>query len=408
MNPSVLSPTQELNRVCERVEIQPLSGPGRWIAGVRSLLMGGSATEGMFKCPELGEKIQQWARVIPFDSVLVFCSSMFQYAKSPELSGIPMVVDLVDVDSEKWLNYAETAPFLKRQLYKLEARRVRQLELEIAHCATAVTLVSEEEAKVFRTFCNSDNIHAISNGVDLDYFHPAPPEFQNQTPNKAFKLVFVGVLDYRANIEGLRWFCREVWPQVQKQIPGIELDLVGRRPGDAARQLATIARHQSDRRGGRCPPLRLASRRRHRPPHHCPWHPKQSPGSDGDGANPSLRLPQAIEGTGAISGEHLLSPRNTAEWPERIAELVHQNQRRSDLSDAARNYVAGQHDWETQLAALGSHLGLNGIEKSQGVQGRPGQSPTFSLNEFELESDWPMSITKGEISRGGEKSSVKR
>ena len=278
---------RELHRLCERVEIQPLSGTGRWIHGATALLTGRSATEGLFQSPKLSATVREWATDTKFDSVLVFCSSMFQFTSCRELKNVPVVVDLVDVDSEKWLNYADTASFLKKRLYRLEAKRVRQLEKVIAERAKAVTLVSEDEVKVFRKFCSVDNVFAISNGVDLEYFHPTPPEYERQvtgtTSPKPFKLVFVGVLDYRANIEGLKWFCREVWPLVRERIPGIELDLVGRRPGEAARDLAQAPGIQPHRRSGRRSALRLERGRRHRPPHHRPRHPKQSPGSDGHG-----------------------------------------------------------------------------------------------------------------------------
>ena len=43
----------------------------------------------------------------------------------------------------------------------------------MAQWARAVMLVSETEADLFRSFCAWEEVHAVSNGVDLDYFQPA-------------------------------------------------------------------------------------------------------------------------------------------------------------------------------------------------------------------------------------------
>lgn len=348
---------QELDRVCERVAIQPLSGAMRWVQGGWSLLKGRSATEGLFQSPRLKQTIREWARDTKFDAALVFCSSMFQFVKSDEFAGIPVVVDLVDVDSEKWRNYAESATFAKSRLYHLEASRVRKLELEIAREVKAVTLVSEEEVKVFRTFCDTDNVHAISNGVDLDYFHPAPSEYKRAAGDNAFKLIFVGVLDYRANIEGLRWFCNEVWPKVREQIPGIELDLVGRRPGDAARQFATL------------PGIKLIGEVEDVRPSVWKADVVIAPLTIARGiqnkvleamamTKPIIATPQAVEGTGAIGGEHLISAGSVNAWLSALVKLSGSQHLRSKFAQAARSYVLKQHTWEGQLASLAEHLGI--------------------------------------------------
>jgi sugar transferase (PEP-CTERM/EpsH1 system associated) len=274
---------------------------------------------------------------------------------------------LVDVDSEKWLNYAESASFLKRHLFRLEAKRVRKLESKIASRAKAVTLVSKEEVQVFRQFCSTNNVHAISNGVDLDYFHPATQDFisEQETPAgvKPFKLVFVGVLDYRANIEGLRWFCREIWPKVREKIPGIEMDLVGRRPGDAARQLAAL------------PGVNLIGEVEDVRPYVWKADVVIAPLTIARGiqnkvleamalAKPIIATPQAIEGTGAVSGEQLLAFSDKNDWIAAITDFSETRPAMNRFSHAARAYVARDHVWEACLGTLPALLGLGETQHS--------------------------------------------
>ena len=57
---------------------------------------------------------------------------MLQYAGLPELAGVPQVVDLVDVDSQKWLDYSVEVRGPKRRLFQLEAARLRRLEQSVS------------------------------------------------------------------------------------------------------------------------------------------------------------------------------------------------------------------------------------------------------------------------------------
>ena len=224
-----------LREMTEDMALVPLGKRSRWLRGACSLACGRTATEGLFESPQLRRQVRTWARQVEFDAVLAFCSSMAPYAFVPELEKTPLVVDLIDVDSQKWFDYAEQTGGIKRQLFALEGRRVRNLERQIVDRARAVTLVSEAEAELFRRVCPNDKTHAVMNGVDLDYFRPDFPVEQPR-PNQC---VFVGVLDYRANVESLLWFCREVWPLVLAQKPDAVFAIVGKNPAPAIRQLAT-------------------------------------------------------------------------------------------------------------------------------------------------------------------------
>src|SRR5205085_10191106 len=108
---------------------------------------------------------------------------------------------------------------------------LRRLERELTDWAHGLTLVSEAEADLFRQCCGTGPIHAIGNGVDLDYFQVAA-DVQHSG------CVFVGALDYRPNVDGVCWFCHEVWPAVHWVRPDARLTLVGRKPVPAVLRLA--------------------------------------------------------------------------------------------------------------------------------------------------------------------------
>src|SRR5207302_316940 len=66
-----------------------------------------------------------------------------------------------------------------------------------------------------------------------DYFRPGMPA-------SAPSCVFVGALDYRPNVDGIGWFCSEVWPKLWQRWPKARLFIVGRRPVEAVRRLGAL------------------------------------------------------------------------------------------------------------------------------------------------------------------------
>ena len=162
----------KLNGLCETVEIVPSSGKRRWLRAGRSLLLGRSLSEGLFADPALDATLARLAKATAWDASLVSASSLTPYQQRHGLPAKPRFVDLVDVDSQKWFDYADAASGPKHALYSLEGHRVRKLEKEIAQWATATFIVSPAECGVFDSFAHAGAGSVATNGVDLDFFQP--------------------------------------------------------------------------------------------------------------------------------------------------------------------------------------------------------------------------------------------
>ncbi|MCG8585918.1 MAG: TIGR03087 family PEP-CTERM/XrtA system glycosyltransferase, partial [Pirellulales bacterium] len=227
----------ELNRLCEEVEVITV-GLDRWRRAALALARGHTATEGLFSSRKLLRRVEEWCANVQFDQIVVFCSSMFQYLDTPRLSQTPTVVDLVDVDSKKWFEYAEKARWPKSELYQLEGRRLRKLESTIPSRADSIAVVTAPERKLFEQFSCADSVHVIPNGVDTDYYQDVARAPYNDDNSQ--RCVFVGALDYGANIDGVEWFCHHVWSTVSKQFPKATFSIVGRNPARRVRQLTEM------------------------------------------------------------------------------------------------------------------------------------------------------------------------
>jgi sugar transferase (PEP-CTERM/EpsH1 system associated) len=269
---------------------------------------------------------------------------MVPYLRRAELRDVPAVIDLVDVDSQKWFDYAAGRRGPKAWLYRTEGRRLRQLEQGLPTWARAVTLVSTGEAALYRRFCAPGPVHAVTNGVDLDYFHLLPPSSEPAC-------VFVGALDYHPNVDGVCWFGAQVWPELRRRQPDARLYLVGRRPAPAVQRLAELpgvevvgpvpdVRPYLQRAAVAIVPLRIARGVQNK---------VLEALATGRAAVVS---PEALAGLQAEPGVHLLSAATPREWVEATLRLLGDAELRRQLGRAGRQYVEENHCWDRCLDAL--------------------------------------------------------
>ncbi len=111
-------------------------------------------------------------------------------------SGVKLVLDMVDVDSEKFAAYAEQASWPLRAVWAREARTLLAYETRATMAADAALLVSAAECQRFATLSpgTRGRVFAVQNGVDLDYFHPRHA-FPSPYPDAAPRVVFTGHMD---------------------------------------------------------------------------------------------------------------------------------------------------------------------------------------------------------------------
>ena len=199
----------------------------------KGLLSGQAITSAWFADP----RMQNWvdSKIPVADALLVSSAAMVQYCAGRQLK-IPSVVDLVDVDSDKWQQYAQKSNVFKRWLYQREARLIAALEASAAQHFDNLLLVSATESSCFLRIHPQtavEKVHGISNGVDTDYYDPA-----RQTTQKIFgRLVFTGEMNYKPNVDAVLWFTTYVWPMIQRQQPLASFVIVGRNPTPAIKAL---------------------------------------------------------------------------------------------------------------------------------------------------------------------------
>lgn len=100
---------------------------------------------------------------------------------------------------------------------------------------TAIVTLTQADKKLLKELNPESQITVISNGVDLSLF---PRRVTNQGGQR---IVFVGTMDRRANIDAARFFALEVFPEIRKRYPEATLELVGANPAPEILELDSLS-----------------------------------------------------------------------------------------------------------------------------------------------------------------------
>ncbi len=203
---------------------------------VRAGLALGSSTpmtHVLLDAPKLAAAVDQLAVTSRPDVVYCYCTGIGPLALRSSLAGIPMVLDMVDVDSIKWSNLAGSRGYPMSWVYSREARCLSRFESTIAMKAAVTLLVTGAERLDFEKIAPCAPAAVVCNGVDREYDLPGAPRQPQDNPT----VVFCGVMNYPPNVQGIQWFARDVWPVVRTRLPGAVLKIVGANPSRAVQGL---------------------------------------------------------------------------------------------------------------------------------------------------------------------------
>lgn len=231
----------ELQRRVQRLMFARIYPQTKKLLALRSLFRRASISVNYFYTPDLQEQVDALLDAVDVDAIVCFSSPMAEYLYRSRHAGGKVhrtlrVMDLIDVDSHKWSQYAAQHGPCIAWVYRHEAEYLAQYERRIASSFDHVLVVSEQEKRLFPGEKEARNVEAMSNGVDLDYFKPMSSVGPSDRPT----LVFTGVMDYWPNVEGVKWFVSAVLPRIREAVPDVALLIVGSRPTSEIERLGKV------------------------------------------------------------------------------------------------------------------------------------------------------------------------
>jgi polysaccharide biosynthesis protein PslH len=141
-----------------------------------------------------------------------------------EVNNIPKLFDAVDslaLTYHRSISAAHIAP--KQRLVSLvEWLKMRSYEPWVVNSYDKTIVSSPIDRLTLQS--SKKIVDVIPNGVDLDYFR------FSDGPRQLSTIIFLGKMSYYVNVSSVLWFCKEVYPMVKRQHPGIKLKIVGRNP----------------------------------------------------------------------------------------------------------------------------------------------------------------------------------
>jgi len=205
---------------------------GNYVRGAIRLATSRPLTHSLLDASDAKKKLAAMVAAEPPDVVLAYGSGMARFAMEPPLAGLPFVLDMVDVDSEKWRSLAGLAPPARRWVYAREARTLSAFERAASERARAALVVNERELQALQRIAPHANVQVVGIGIELEEFRPT------RMPTRDPVVAFTGMMDYEPNVAAAMWFAGEIWPRVLAARPDARFLIVGAEPTRAVLALA--------------------------------------------------------------------------------------------------------------------------------------------------------------------------
>ena len=319
---------------------------GKAMAGARALIGGKPASLTLFDSRPLRRFVGSMLASGRIGTVFAFSGQMAQFVPAP--LGPRFVMDLGDVDSAKFAQYADEGSGPMRWVHRREASLLFAFERATAARADVTTFVSEAEAALFREATGLPNVRALSNGIDLAFFDPAAdfPRLEPAGRGEGPVLLFTGQMDYAPNVDAVRGFAVEVMPL----LPEARFVIAGRNPTAEVRALESARVHVTgavadirswlDAADIVVAPLRIARGIQNKVLEAMAM------------ARPVVASPAAHEGIEAEPGRDLIVADGAAAMAEAIRRLLAAPDAAAALGRAARALMIDSYGWDRRLAPL--------------------------------------------------------
>jgi sugar transferase (PEP-CTERM/EpsH1 system associated) len=261
-----------------------------------------------------------------------------------------VVCDWHNIESELMQRYSEREPGVLRRAYAGKtARLMSEFEKRALREFDAHVTVSHRDAERLRHLNPDARIFVIENGVDTNFYSALESGARDESLPR--RIVFVGSMDYHANIDGAVNFARQVWPRVREQQPELTFTIVGKDPADEVRELAQL------------PGIEVTGTVDDVRPFYREAIAAVVPLNVGGGSRlkileamaagiPVVSTSLGAEGLEVRHDENILIADTNDQLAEAIINLAENEERRNQLSAAGRALVSSRYDWSSLGAAL--------------------------------------------------------
>lgn len=152
------------------------------------------------------------------------------------LGDVPLVLFEHNVEHKIWRRVSETERrTLLRPLLEVEWRKMRRYEALACQRAALVLAVSEADRDLLQSVAPAARVETVPTGVDAAYFA------SNGAPEVQEEVLFTGSMDWYPNEDAMAYFIERILPSIRREVPGVRMTIVGRKPREGLREVAEAA-----------------------------------------------------------------------------------------------------------------------------------------------------------------------
>jgi polysaccharide biosynthesis protein PslH len=178
------------------------------------------------------ETLEHWLGDNRFD--VAVCDFLSASRNFPAVLTTPTVLFQHNVESAMWQRQAfGQAGWLKRFVFRWEADKLARFEPAAVRRFDHIIAVSDADRELMKRMTDPGRITVVPTGVDTRKYAAHAVDAGTQP-----LVVFVGQMNYEPNIDGVEYFCREVWPLVRARVPEARFRIVGKSPDRRVKKLA--------------------------------------------------------------------------------------------------------------------------------------------------------------------------
>jgi len=320
-----------------------------------------------YQSPVMAVELERLLKENSFDVVQMEGVHLFPYLDILRAASKPpkVICDWHNIESELMARYAEQTGSPLRKFYaRRTAKLLRGLEDKVLGSCDAHVVCSEREKQLLLQRQPNARIEAVGNGVDVEQhsdeaIEQACREFPHLcctgegSAGGRTKVVFVGSMDYHANIDAVQFFAQDIWPRIRQARPDLELLVVGSRPTTEVLAL------------GKLPGISVTGTVEDvRPFYRCAAT-VIVPARIGSGTRlkaleamaagvPVISTTLGVEGLQVTPGQNVVVADSAADFAAAVARLRAETPEWRTLSEGGRRLVAERYDWAYLARSLRS------------------------------------------------------